>query len=73
MLELPAYRWPSVEIWCWVCTTAPACLAARGLLIILSLMIVLWFLSSYPLRRTLTGQPSNSSLAGRLGGWLEPR
>jgi len=52
MLELPAYHWPhlrnlAVSLW----ERAKIFLTRVGT-IILSLMIILWFLSTFPARRT---------------------
>lgn len=73
LMELPAYRWPSARN------------IARGLWdralifirrvggIILALMVLLWFLSSYPAPlEGFTGAPVEASFAGRLGLFLAP-
>ncbi|MGS5088399.1 ferrous iron transporter B [Hydrogenophaga sp. A37] len=73
LMELPAYRWPSARN------------VARGLWerahifvrrvggIILALMVLLWFLSSYPAPpEGFTGAAVEASVAGRLGHWLAP-
>ena len=73
LMELPAYRWPSARN------------IARGLWeramifikrvggIILALMVLLWFLSSYPAPpQGFTGTPVEASFAGRLGVFLAP-
>lgn len=72
VMELPAYRWPNVRN--LLCE-----LQARALLfirrvggIILALMIVLWFLSSWPAPPAdATGPAIQYSLAGRIGRALE--
>lgn len=73
LMELPAYRWPSARN------------IARGLWeramifikrvggIILALMVLLWFLSSYPAPpEGFAGAPVEASFAGRLGLFLAP-
>jgi ferrous iron transport protein B len=72
VMELPAYRWPNVR-------NLLRELQARALLfirrvggIILALMIVLWFLSSWPAPPAdATGPAIQYSLAGRIGRALE--
>ena len=73
LMELPAYRWPSAR-------NIARGLWERGLIfvrrvggIILALMVLLWFLSSYPAApEGFTGSAVAHSFAGRLGGVLEP-
>jgi len=72
VMELPAYRWPNVR-------NLLRELQARALLfirrvggIILALMIVLWFFSSWPAPPAdATGPAIQYSLAGRIGRALE--
>ncbi len=72
VMELPAYRWPNVR-------NLLRELQARAMLfirrvggIILALMIVLWFLSSWPAPPAdATGPAIQYSLAGRIGRVLE--
>jgi ferrous iron transport protein B len=72
LLELPEYHWPrlnNLAIGLW--ERAQVFLRRVGT-IILSLMIVLWFLSSYPAPPAGAAGPAiQYSLAGRLGGWLQ--
>jgi ferrous iron transport protein B len=73
VMELPAYRWPSLRNLGFGLYDRARIFLRRVGTIILSLMIVLWFLSSYPLPPDgATGPAIQYSLAGRLGGWLEP-
>jgi len=73
LMELPAYRWPNAG-------NVARGLWERGLIfvrrvggIILALMVLLWFLSSYPAPpEGFTGNAIEVSFAGRLGHWLEP-
>jgi ferrous iron transport protein B len=73
LMELPAYRWPSprhLAIGLW--ERAHIFLRRVGT-IILSLMIVLWFLSSFPAPPAgATGPAVQYSLAGMIGRALEP-
>lgn len=72
MLELPPYRWPglrSVALGLW--ERARIFLRRVGT-IIFALMVVLWFLSSWPAPPAgATGPAIDYSLAGRLGGALQ--
>ena len=72
MMELPAYRWPNprnLAIGLW---ERARIFTTRVGTIILSLMIVLWFLSTFPGPPAgATGAPIEYSLAGRLGHLLE--
>lgn len=72
MLELPPYRWPglrSVALGLW--ERARIFLRRVGT-IIFALMVVLWFLSSWPAPPAgATGPAIEYSLAGRLGGALQ--
>lgn len=73
LMELPAYRWPSAR-------NIGRGLWERALIfikrvggIILALMVLLWFLSSYPAPpQGFTGAPIEASFAGRLGLLLAP-
>jgi ferrous iron transport protein B len=73
LMELPAYRWPSprhLAIGLW--ERAHIFLRRVGT-IILSLMVILWFLSSFPSPPAgATGPAVQYSLAGMLGRALEP-
>ncbi len=72
MLELPSYRWPNprnLVIGLW---ERARIFVGRVGGIILSLMIVLWFISSFPAPPTGASGPAiQYSLAGILGRWLE--
>ncbi|HTB29917.1 MAG TPA: ferrous iron transporter B [Steroidobacteraceae bacterium] len=71
MLELPAYHWPnlrnlSIGLWQRV-----EIFLSRVGTIILSLMVILWALSSFPAPPPgATGPAIQYSLAGHLGSWL---
>lgn len=73
LMELPAYRWPSprnLAIGLW--ERAHIFLRRVGT-IILSLMILLWFLSSFPAPPAGASGPAvQYSLAGMIGRALEP-
>ncbi len=70
MLELPAYHWPNfrnlvIGLWQRV-----VIFASRVGTIILSLMVILWALSSYPPPPGATGPAIQYSIAGHIGEWL---
>jgi ferrous iron transport protein B len=71
MLELPAYHWPNLRnlgIGLW---QRVEIFLARVGTIILSLMIILWALSSFPAPPPgATGPAIQYSIAGHLGAWL---
>jgi ferrous iron transport protein B len=71
MLELPAYHWPNLRglaIGLW---QRIEIFMSRVGTIILSLMVVLWALSSFPAPPTgATGPAIQYSIAGHLGAWL---
>mgnify|MGYP000943600472 CR=1 FL=1 len=72
MMELPAYRWPSIR-------SLALGLLGRALIflrrvggIILTVSIVLWFLASYPgAPEGVTEGAIRYSFAGQIGRWLE--
>jgi ferrous iron transport protein B len=72
MLELPPYRWPdarNLALGLWERTYI---FLRRVGGIIFSLMVVLWFLSTYPAPpEGATGPAIQYSLAGQLGQWLQ--
>jgi ferrous iron transport protein B len=72
MLELPNYHWPNLRnltIGLW---ERARIFITRVGTIILALMILLWFLSSFPAPPVgAVGPAIQYSLAGRLGHWLE--
>ena len=71
LLELPAYRlpaWRNLLIGLWERTEI---FVTRVGTIILALMVLLWFLSSYPAApEGATGPAIQYSYAGIIGGWL---
>jgi ferrous iron transport protein B len=71
MLELPAYHWPNLRglaIGLW---QRIEIFMSRVGTIILSLMVILWALSSFPAPPPgATGPPIQYSIAGHLGAWL---
>ncbi len=73
MMELPSYRLPNprdVAIGLWERTVI---FIRRVGTIILSLTILLWFLSSYPAPPADAALPAiEYSLAGKIGHWLQP-
>jgi ferrous iron transport protein B len=72
MLELPAYRWPNLRNLAIGLYERARIFVTRVGTIILSLMILLWFLSTFPSPPPgATGAAIEYSLAGRLGHLLE--
>jgi ferrous iron transport protein B len=72
MLELPDYQWPHAGNLLLGLWERVKIFLSRVGGIILALMIVLWFLSSYPAPPDgATGPPIQYSFAGRLGAVLE--
>ena len=72
MLELPDYQWPHLGNLVLGLWERVKIFLSRVGGIILALMIVLWFLSSYPAPpEGATGPPIQYSFAGRLGALLE--
>jgi ferrous iron transport protein B len=73
LMELPAYQWPrprNVVLGLWQRATI---FLRRAGTIILALMILIWFLSSFPgAPEGATDAAINYSLAGRIGHWLQP-
>ncbi len=73
LMELPSYRMPNpldVGIGLW---ERASIFIRRVGTIILSLTIVLWFLSSFPAPPAdAVGPAIDYSLAGRIGHWMEP-
>jgi ferrous iron transport protein B len=72
LLELPEYKWPNLRnlvLGLWERTRI---FLARVGTILLSLMVVLWFLASYPAPPAgATGPPIQYSFAGMLGRMLQ--
>jgi ferrous iron transport protein B len=72
MLELPDYQWPHAANLLLGLWERVKIFLSRVGGIILALMIVLWFLSTYPAPPDgATGPPIQYSFAGRLGAMLE--
>jgi ferrous iron transport protein B len=72
MMELPAYRWPNLRNLGIGLMERARIFVNRVGTIILALMIVLWFLSTFPAPPAgATGPAIAYSLAGRLGHLLE--
>jgi len=72
LMELPSYRWPNPRNLMMGLWERARIFLARVGTIILALMIVLWFLSSYPAPPDgATGPAIQYSFAGKLGGVLE--
>ncbi len=73
LMELPAYRWPSPRSLARGLWERAVIFVKRVGTIILSLMVLLWFLSSFPgAPDGATGPAIQYSLAGQLGIWLQP-
>ncbi|MFT4243516.1 MAG: ferrous iron transporter B [Acidovorax sp.] len=72
MMELPAYRWPSLRGLAHGLYERAVIFIQRVGGIILAITVLLWFLSSYPGAPEGATQPAITySLAGQLGRWLE--
>jgi ferrous iron transport protein B len=72
MMELPAYRWPNLRNLAIGLLERARIFVNRVGTIILALMIVLWFLSTFPSPPPGATEPAITySLAGRLGRLLE--
>ena len=73
IMELPTYRWPSARNLVRGLYERAAIFVKRVGGILLALMILLWFLSSYPgAPQGATGPAIQYSFAGTIGHWLEP-
>jgi ferrous iron transport protein B len=73
IMELPTYRWPSARNLVRGLYERAAIFVKRVGGILLALMILLWFLSSYPgAPEGTTGPAIQYSFAGTIGHWLEP-
>jgi ferrous iron transport protein B len=73
IMELPTYRWPSVRNLVRGLVERAVIFVQRVGGILLALMILLWFLSSYPgAPEGATGPAIQYSFAGTLGQWLQP-
>jgi ferrous iron transport protein B len=72
MLELPAYRWPNLRNLAIGLYERARIFTTRVGTIILSLMVLLWFLSTFPSPPAgATGPAIEYSFAGRLGHLLQ--
>ncbi|HMA00442.1 MAG TPA: ferrous iron transporter B [Steroidobacteraceae bacterium] len=71
MLELPAYHWPNLRNLAIGLWQRVEIFLSRVGTIILSLMVILWALSSFPAPPAgATGPAIQYSIAGHLGAWL---
>ncbi|HEY4445265.1 MAG TPA: ferrous iron transporter B, partial [Steroidobacteraceae bacterium] len=71
MLELPTYHWPNLRNLAFGLWQRVEIFLSRVGTIILSLMVILWALSSFPAPPAgATGPAIQYSLAGHLGAWL---
>jgi ferrous iron transport protein B len=71
MLELPAYHWPNLRNLAMGLWQRVEIFMTRVGTIILSLMVILWALSSFPAPPPgAAGPPIQYSIAGHLGSWL---
>jgi len=72
MMELPAYRWPSLRGLAFGLYERAMIFIKRVGGIILAITVLLWFLSTYPAAPEGATQPAITySFAGQLGRWLE--
>ena len=72
IMELPAYRWPSARSLAVGLLERAKIFLRRVGGIILSLTVLLWFLSTYPAAPAGSEGPAIAySLVGRMGSWLE--
>jgi ferrous iron transport protein B len=72
MLELPNYHWPNLRNLALGLWERARIFVTRVGTIILALMVLLWFLSSFPSApEGATGAAIQYSFAGHLGRWLE--
>jgi ferrous iron transport protein B len=73
LMELPAYRWPNARNLAFGLWERARIFVARVGTIILALMIVLWFLSTFPAPPAGASGPAiQYSFAGMIGHALEP-
>ena len=71
MLELPTYHWPNLRNLAIGLWQRVEIFLSRVGTIILSLMVILWALSSYPAPPLgATGPATQYSIAGHIGAWL---
>jgi ferrous iron transport protein B len=73
LMELPSYRWPNLRSLVLGLVERARIFVARVGTIILALMVLLWFISSFPSPPAGASGPAiQYSLAGIVGRWLEP-
>ncbi len=73
LMELPAYRWPDLRSLGLGLIERARIFVERVGTIILALMVLLWFISSFPSPPAGASGPAiQYSLAGIAGRWLEP-
>ena len=73
IMELPTYRWPNPRELAFGLWERARIFLRRVGGIILAVMVLLWFLSSYPAAPAgATGAPIQYSFAGQLGRLIEP-
>jgi len=73
LMELPAYRWPDLRSLGLGLIERARIFVERVGTIILALMVLLWFISSFPSPPAGASGPAiQYSLAGIVGRWLEP-
>jgi ferrous iron transport protein B len=73
IMELPSYRWPHLRNLALGLYERAMIFVQRVGGIILAIMVLLWFLSTYPgAPAGATGAAIEYSFAGRLGHWLQP-
>ncbi|MFD1710896.1 ferrous iron transporter B [Ottowia sp. GY511] len=73
IMELPTYRWPNPRELAFGLWERARIFLRRVGGIILAVMVLLWFLSSYPAApQGATGAPIQYSYAGQLGRLIEP-
>jgi ferrous iron transport protein B len=73
LMELPAYKWPRVKNVALGLWQRAAIFLRRAGTIILAIMILIWFLSSFPGAPPDALEPAiNYSIAGMIGHWIQP-
>jgi ferrous iron transport protein B len=74
LLELPAYRWPSIRSNLMMVLSRAKAFVIRAGTVILALSILIWAASTYP-KSAATATPAEAlenSFAGKIGHWIEP-
>ncbi len=83
LMDMPTYKWPSIRNISMGLLERVRIFLRRVGTVILALVLMLWFLSSFPRIPLpadaesqdpvqMTTPPIEKSYAGRIGGWLEP-